>query len=487
LGQSLARAAAKIHHPETGLFGDGGSQTRLIDFQKFARLERLAESQTQLHVNHRTPLMSSRQTIVLCCHWAFCAANFRGGLVRELTRQGHRVVVIVPPEPEYEAVLRDMGAEVHLWRLQSKGKSPLTEVAAIWHLVQLLRQIRPDVMFTYTIKPVIYGAMAGKLCRVPVISVITGLGYVFLNNDWISKLARRLYGWTLDWSKEVWFLNSVDEQAFRQAGILDKSSVHFLPGEGVNTNHFGPDFAPAAGLLPKQPTASGALTFLMLSRLLKDKGVLEFVGAARIVKAKFPSARFQMLGGIDANNPSAIAPAQVAAWEEEGVVRHLGTHHDVRPAIQAADCVVLPSYREGLPRSLLEASAMQKPLIATDVPGCRDVVKPHITGLLCAPQNEVDLAAKMLAILELSPQEREQMGANGRAFVRREFDEEIVFLHYLQGLKRLGLHSTAPTPQDPGLMPRATRDGVAVNGRRETSSGRTRPSVKEDAPESIFG
>jgi glycosyltransferase involved in cell wall biosynthesis len=431
--------------------------------------------------------MSSRLTIVLLCHWAFCAANFRGGLVRELTRQGHRVVVIVPPEPEFEAVLRDLGAEVHLWRLQSKGKAPLAEVVAIWHLAQLLRQIRPDVMFTYTIKPVIYGAIAGKLCRVPVISVITGLGYVFLNNDWISKLARRLYGWTLDWSKEVWFLNSVDEQAFRRAQILKKSSVQFLPGEGVNTDHFAPDFQTAAAPWPGQPKASGALTFLMLARLLKDKGVLEFVGAAKIVKAIFPMARFQLLGGIDANNPSAIAPAQVAAWLEEGVVEHLGTHQDVRPAIQAADCVVLPSYREGLPRSLLEASAMCKPLIATDVPGCRDVVQPHITGLLCASQDEVDLAEKMIEILQLAPQDREEMGRSGRDFVCREFDEQIVFVHYLQGLERLGLCTTTPTLQDPARVQRVASSGVHASDPRESGSRRTRPAAKEDAPESVFG
>jgi glycosyltransferase involved in cell wall biosynthesis len=473
MGQELARATAKTHHPKAWLFGDGGAQAHLTD---------------------RTPFMSSRLTIVLCCHWAFCAANFRGGLVRELTRQGHRVVVIVPPEPEYEAVLRGLGAEVHLWRLQSKGKAPLAEAAAIWHLAQLLRQIRPDVMFTYTIKPVIYGAIAGKLCRVPVISVITGLGYVFLNNDWIGKLACRLYGWTLDWSKEVWFLNAVDEQAFRQAQILKKSSVQFLPGEGVNTDHFAPECTPeftpeiqtAAGLVPNPPKAAGALTFLMIARLLKDKGVLEFVGAARMVKAKFPSARFQLLGGVDANNPSAIAPAQVAAWEAQGVVEHLGTHQDVRPAIQASDCVVLPSYREGLPRSLLEASAMQKPLIATDVPGCRDVVQPHITGLLCTPQDAADLAAQMIAILEMSPQEREDMGNNGRAFVRREFDEEIVFGHYLQGFKRLGLHVGKPTLPSLRQSLQVVRDNAATQGAHAPGSAQTRPGEKRDAPESVF-
>lgn len=426
--------------------------------------------------------MSSGLTIALCCHSAFCAANFRGGLVRELTNKGHRVIVIAPPDPQYEAVLRSFGAEFSAWRLRSQGKAPFAEAAAILHLASLLRQLRPNVVFTYTVKPVIYGAIASRLCAVPAIPVITGLGYVFLNNDWVSKLARRLYGWTLRWSKEVWFLNSVDEQTFRQAGILGSSPVHFLPGEGVNTDHFAPVDEPAS----RKPNVSGALTFLMLSRLLKDKGVLEFIGAARIVKAKFPWARFQLLGAIDANNPSAIAPEQVAAWQEEGVVQHLGTLQDVRPAIHAADCVVLPSYREGLPRSLLEASAMCKPLIATDVPGCRDVVEHTVTGLLCAPQNEADLAAQMLSILKLSPQEREAMGKNGRAFVRRRFDERIVFIHYLQALDRLGLRTTKETPQDPGLMRRLMREGVPANGSQKTSTLGRKPALEEDTRASVL-
>jgi glycosyltransferase involved in cell wall biosynthesis len=394
--------------------------------------------------------MSSGQTIVLLCHWAFCAANFRGGLVRELTNKGHRVVVIAPPEPEYEKVLRDLGAEFCPWRLNSKGKNPFSEAAAVLHLVSMLRQIRPHVMFTYTIKPVIYGAIAGRLSGVPVVSVITGLGYVFLNNNLISKLARRLYGWTLDWSKEVWFLNSVDAQTFRQAQILKKAPVHFLPGEGVNTDHFALVEKRALDE-PDSTNSPNAPIFLMVARFLRDKGALEFVAAARIVKAQFPRARFQMLGGFDLNNPGSIAPAQMAAWEQEGVVENLGTLQDVRPAIQAADCVVLPSYREGLPRSLMEAAAMCKPLIATDVPGCREVVKPGVTGLLCAPQSEADLAAKMIAILKLSPQDREAMGKSGREFVRQQFDEKIVFVHYHEALQRLGMPATQSSLPKPGL------------------------------------
>jgi glycosyltransferase involved in cell wall biosynthesis len=432
--------------------------------------------------------MSSGLTIVLLCHWAFCAANFRGGLVRELTQKGHRVVVIAPPEPEYEEVLRDLGAEFYAWRLHSKGKNPFSEAAAVLHLVNLLRQIRPHVVFTYTIKPVIYGAIAGRLGGVPVISVITGLGYVFLNDNWISKLARRLYGWTLDWSKEVWFLNSVDEQTFRQARILKKAPVCFLPGEGINTGHFAPmerlslgkPNVTAATAAPKSPI------FLMIARFLRDKGALEFVAAARIVKAQFPLARFQMLGGFDLNNPGSIAPKQMVDWEREGVIENLGTLQDVRPAIQAADCVVLPSYREGLPRAMLEASAMCKPVIATDVPGCRDVVASGVTGFLCAPQSEADLAAKMLAFLRLPQHDRAQMGRNGRAFVRRQFDEQIVFVHYLQALDRLELQSTRQTLQDAELIRLAARDGVPASGSRQAHSPPARPGAKENAPASVL-
>jgi glycosyltransferase involved in cell wall biosynthesis len=164
----------------------------------------------------------------------------------------------------------------------------------------------------------------------------------------------------------------------------------------------------------------------------------------------------------------------------------LGTLQDVRPAIHAADCVVLPSYREGLPRSLMEASAMGKPVIATDVPGCRDVVEDGVTGLLCAPQSDVDLAAKMTTFLQMSAQTRAQMGTNGRAFVRREFDEKIVFAHYLESFRRLGLQPTTPTPLHPELTRLMARNGAPTMPARETGATKTGPGVEKDAPASVF-
>jgi glycosyltransferase involved in cell wall biosynthesis len=188
-------------------------------------------------------------------------------------------------------------------------------------------------------------------------------------------------------------------------------------------------FRPAARL-PKDEE----FTFLLIARLLWDKGVKEYVEAARRVRASFPSARFQLLGFLDVENRTAVPRAQVEAWVEEGLVEFLGAADDVRPFIAAADCVVLPSYREGLPRTLLEAAAMARPLIATDVPGCRQAVEAGVTGLLCRPRDPESLASAMVEMIRAPRERREQWGRAGRARIEREFDEKLVAKLYLQAI-----------------------------------------------------
>ena len=233
----------------------------------------------------------------------------------------------------------------------------------------------------------------------------------------------------------IFFQNDDDRKVFVDAGLVDVSKIERIPGSGVDLSRFVPTNIECRGEAP---------TFLLIARMLWDKGVGEFVEAGHLIRARHSAARLQLLGFLDVANPSAVPREAVETWVREGVVEYLGTTDDVRPYIGAADCVVLPSYREGVPRSLLEAAAMGKPVITTDATGCRDTVDDEVTGFLCRPRDAQDLSDKMLRLISMSSAERQAMGMRGREKMVREFDERIVIERYLavlNGLERRGTPS----------------------------------------------
>lgn len=360
------------------------------------------------------------RTILFCCNSVFGMVNFRGGVIRHLVAQGHRVVVVAPPD-EYVSTLVSLGAHYEEWQLSGRGTHLFSELSAIRQLDRIYRDVRPSVAFHFTIKPVIYGAIVARRLRIPFISVLTGLGYAFINKNWVSVAAIALYRYTLRWSFEVWVLNREDQRVMCQRDLLRSARIRLIPGEGVDTTYFCPgDAAPQ----------TSETRFLLIARLLRDKGVLEFVEAARMLRARGVHAQFALLGQADADSPTAIKREDVVAWEREGLLSYLGVAKDVRPFIQSADCVVLPSYREGLPRTLLEASAMAKPVVATDVPGCRDVVVDGVTGYMCRVKDASDFADKMERMVRVGPGERSVLGEQGRRFVSANFDERLVIGQY---------------------------------------------------------
>jgi glycosyltransferase involved in cell wall biosynthesis len=298
--------------------------------------------------------------------------------------------------------------------LQRTGLNPIKDIIYMFGLVKLFRLIRPDVILSYTVKPVIYGSIAARIASVPSInSMITGLGYIFINdsfqNKFLNYIVRLLYKLALSQTQLVFFQNIDDLSLFRKLSLLNsKTEQVLINGSGVDLDHFH------TTLLPNK------LSFLLIARLIKEKGVREYVHAARIIRKKFPQIRFNLVGWID-ETPSAISLEELTNWKKEGVIHYLGRLDDVRPAISDCSVYVLPSYREGTPRTVLEAMAMGRAIITTDTPGCRQTVEHGKNGLL-VPIKSVDSIVKAMEYFIENPKSVFKMGHISRLIVKERYD-----------------------------------------------------------------
>ena len=359
--------------------------------------------------------------------------NFRAGLIRTLVARGHEVVTVAPHD-RHAPMLERMGCRYIDLPMDNKGTNPIRDLMLMLKFFRLFRAERPDVFLGYTIKPNIYGSLAAHLMGIPVINNISGLGAAFISNTWLTKIVRILYRISLYHSWCVFFQNEDDRGLFVSQNIVRVQRTSLLPGSGVDLAHFY--LAPLQEVGAENETRKPNFRFLLIARLLWDKGVREYIEAARDIHRIFPKVEFCLLGLTDAQNPASIPRSQVDAWVAEGCIRYLGFKDDVRCDIEQAHCVVLPSYREGTPRSLLEAAAMGRPIITTDTAGCRDVVDDGISGFLCEVRNSHDLAEKMVGMLRLTDAQRAEMGARGRKKIEREYDEKIVIQKYLDVIER---------------------------------------------------
>jgi glycosyltransferase involved in cell wall biosynthesis len=273
----------------------------------------------------------------------------------------------------------------------------------------------------------VYGTLAANFLQIPVVNNVCGLGTVFLKEGLVSSIAKFLYRLSFRYARKVYFQNPDDLNLFINEKLVPESVVDLLPGSGIDLNKFKP--------LPFNRNKE--FTFLLISRLITDKGVLEYIDAIRQLKAEGIEARFQILGSIDEMHKRGIKKEIIESWISAGTVEYLGTTDDVRPFIEKADCVVLPSYREGTPRVLLEAASSAKPIIATDVPGCREVVEDQVNGLLCKLKDSKDLANKMRTVSHYTDDQLKMLGINGRLKVESQFDESLVINKYLHTLDEL--------------------------------------------------
>ena len=363
--------------------------------------------------------------------------KFRGALIKALQDKGFEIHIAAPefevfPE-EYES-LTALGYVVHPIPMQRTGTNPLNDAKTLSALYLLMKKIKPSHVMGYTIKPVIYGSLAAKLARVPHrFALITGLGYAFQGADEqnykksnLQKIMHKLYSVALASTHKVFFQNPDDEALFKSMGILmPKASTTVVNGSGVDISEYSVQpFATIDDILIPR--------FLLIARLLGDKGVREYAQAAKIIKDKYPQAQFDLVGWID-DNPDAIKQQELDSWINEELFNFWGKLDDVKPAIAASSIYVLPSYREGTPRTVLEAMAMGRPIITTDAPGCRETVIDGYNGYLVPVKAVEELAAAMERFI-VNPALVIKMGKASRQLVEEKFDVNAVNQSMLEAM-----------------------------------------------------
>lgn len=370
--------------------------------------------------------------ILFLASFAPSLCNFRGALIEEFCERGYEVHAAAPALSEDEqtrAWLEDRGVTCHDVPLSRSGLNPLMDLVTLWRLVGLMRRIRPEIFLGYTVKPVVWGGLAARLANVPKrIALITGLGYAFTGTDSkglrdvVRHIARGLYRLTLKHATLIFFQNPDDRDEFDRLGLLPRDvPVHLVAGSGVDTQYFSP-----------QPLPPAPVRFLLIARLLGNKGIREYLAAARMVRQTSPDVEFHLVGGSDPS-PDGISEQEVAEWHKSGDIIWHGHLSDVRSSIAQAHVYVLPSYREGTPRTVLEAMAMGRAVITTDAPGCRQTVAESETGFLVPIGDARALAAAMRRFLE-DPALIERFGETGRERAEAVFDVHRVNAVMLQAI-----------------------------------------------------
>ena len=365
--------------------------------------------------------------IIIVSNTSWSLFNFRFQLARSIKQNGYEVVLVAPHDEYSDRLSEEF--EYHDIYMNNKGTNPKEDIKTTIDFYKLYKKIKPDVVLHYTIKPNIYGTIACSLLGIKTINNIAGLGTLFIKQNFVTKIAKWLYKYSQDKADKIFFQNKDDFDMFTGEKLVDKNKCDILPGSGVDTKKFLP---------VEYKKEDEVFRFLLVARMLWDKGIGEYIEASKIIKNKYKNVKFQMLGFLDVENNSAVSKEQMKEWVDAGYVNYLGVSDNVKEEIAKIECVVLPSfYREGTPRILLESASMAKPIITTDNVGCRDVVDDGVNGYLCEVRNAEDLADKMEMMLGLSETERVEMGRKGREKMLREFDESIVIGKYLEVINEL--------------------------------------------------
>lgn len=370
--------------------------------------------------------VGTKKKIILSINTVWNVVNFRETLIKFLQNKNYEVIVLAQSD-EYAKELALLDVRLISISINSQKLSIINDLKLLMMYIWYFYKIQPDIYLGYTIKPNLYGSIAAKIFNTPVVNNINGLGKAFSTHGLLFRFARYAYKFALSKSKTIFFQNQEDKDFFISLGIAHHLNAGLLPGSGVDLDAFNED------LYSKQPEQP--FTFILIARLLKEKGIFEYIHAARLTLKDYPGTKFLLMGIIDENNPSSLTINQIYDWQEEGVIKFLGVQDDVRPFLAQSDCVVLPSYyNEGTPKCLLEAASMSKPIITTDWKGCKDTVDHGINGLLCKPKDVQDLYLCLNKMVGMSELDIQKLKSSSRKKAKM-FDEKIVFNEYLKAIE----------------------------------------------------
>jgi len=342
-----------------------------------------------------------------------------------MIRRGLEVIAIAPRD-DYADKLTAEGVTYVPLTMKAHGTSGLADMKTWRQLYRIYKSHRPDLAIHYTIKMNIYGSLACHWLGIGSVSVVTGLGRTFQLSSLTQTLVNRLYRAATKSNQEVWVLNSEDRDRLVYEGICSHEKIFVLPSEGVNTRKF----------IGSNPKKEGRIfRFLFAGRLLRDKGIIDYVSAARKLQRNYPDVRCEVVGFVNPEDSMSVSLDDISTWQDEGTINYLGSHEDIRPFIERADCIVYPSfYQEGISRILLEAASMSRPIITTDQVGCRDVVIDKYNGFLIPTKSVDNLVRAMKRMLVLSPSDRTVMGRLGRKVAVDKYDEDKIIQIYFDRL-----------------------------------------------------
>ncbi len=372
-------------------------------------------------------IKTKKPLVALVANTSWSIYNFRLNLIRFLQANGYRILVIAPKDNFSSNLIAEGVSYQHL-NLDNYGTNPLSELNIIRQLRKIYRKNDIDFIIHYTIKPNIYGSIAAKLAGIPSIAITTGLGHLLsFSNEFTKVISIFLYKLASSLSKEVWFLNQTDLDDFLRLKIVKATKTFLLPGEGVDTSFFKPQ---------SQKSNGNSMRFLFAGRIIWDKGFREYIEAAKVIKEKFPHCEFDVVGFLDPTNPNAVPYDYILEQQESDLIKFHGETNDIRSFLNRTHCVVFPSmYREGLSRILMEAAAMETPIITTDNVGCKELIDEGVTGFIVPKSDHTQLVEKMTHFINMSFKERLVMGANARLKIIREHDHNNINAIYLKRIK----------------------------------------------------
>ena len=374
--------------------------------------------------------------VVLSSNTSWYLYNYRKNTIRAFQAKGFQVVCLSPPDSHSSKLTGELAAVHYPLVMDNQGNNPLRDLLLFFRFLYCYIRLRPVATFHFTIKNNVYGTLAAALLGIPSINNISGLGTAFIHTSWVSRVVRGLYRISQPFAFRVFCQNEEDFALLDENHLVPRANLYQLPGSGVDLESFRPATSSETSARGEQSVCDeqkATFRFLFLGRMLADKGLTELVAAFKDLRSQQP-VELWLAGSSEASNSSAITAQQLQEWQQDAGIRWLDHSDRPQDLLAQVDCVVLPSYREGLPRSLLEANAMALPAVTTDVPGCRAVIQHNHNGLLCKPRDVASLRDAMRAMAVMPAADRKRMGEAGRKLVEENFDEKIVIDHYLTAL-----------------------------------------------------